>query len=216
MIRIFPSLIAADILNLQNEIMALESYCDGYHIDVMDNHFVPNLTWGQMFVDKINTVVAKPSWVHLMVDNPENWVEYLSLQPKSILTFHFEATSEVKNVCEHIEKRKWIPSIAINPKTPVEKVFPFLDVVHHVLVMSVEPGFSGQHFINEVVEKVDLLVSHVQKHRLQCVIAMDGGIDKTNIAMLAKKGIQDFGVGSGIFAQPDKIEALQKLYQLAK
>jgi len=109
-----------------------------------------------------------------------------------------------------------IPSIAINPKTPVEKIFPFLDIIHHVLIMSVEPGFSGQAFLPEVVDKVDTLVSYVQMRGLKCTVAMDGGISQDNIAMLAKKGVQDFGVGSAIFSKPDKVAVLKNLYELAQ
>ena len=214
MAKIYPSLISSDILNLQNEIKLLEPYCEGYHIDIMDNHFVPNLTWGQMFVDEIDRVTAKPLWVHLMVDNPEYWVKILSLNANSILTFHFESTQKIKTISDRIKKKNMIPSIAINPKTPVEKIFPFLDIIHHVVVMSVEPGFSGQSFIKEVVDKVDTIVSYVQMRGLKCDVAMDGGIDEGNISMLAQKGVQDFAVGSGIFSKPDKIKALKKLYEL--
>jgi len=216
MAAIYPSLICADILNLQKEIKLLEPYCEGYHIDIMDNHFVPNLTWGSMFVNEIDKITAKPLWVHLMVDDPENWIEILSLNANSILSFHFESTQKIKTISDRIKKKNWIPSIAINPKTPVEKIFPFLDIIHHVLIMSVEPGFSGQSFIKEVVDKVDTLVSYVQMSGLKCTVAMDGGISQDNIAMLAKKGVHDFGVGSGIFSQPDKVEALKKLYKLAQ
>ena len=216
MARIYPSLIAADVLNLQNEIKKMEPYCEGYHIDIMDNHFVPNLTWGQMFVSEIDKITAKPLWVQLMVDDPENWVETLSLNANSILSFHFESTQKIKTISDRIKNKNWVPSIAINPKTPVEKIFPFLDVIHHVLIMSVEPGFSGQPFLKEVVKKVDTLVSYVQMSGLKCTVAMDGGVDETNIAMLAQKGVQDFGIGSGIFSKPEKIEALKKLYELAK
>jgi len=96
MVRIYPSLIAADILNLQEEIKLLEPYCEGFHIDIMDNHFVPNLTWGQMFVDAIDRATAKPLWVQLMVDDPDYWTEILSLNANSIVSFHFESTQKIK------------------------------------------------------------------------------------------------------------------------
>ncbi|MFC1842376.1 ribulose-phosphate 3-epimerase [Candidatus Dependentiae bacterium] len=215
MVKIYPSLIAADILNLQREIKLLEPYCQGYHVDIMDNHFVPNLTWGQMFVDAIDRITAKPLWVQLMVDDPQNWVDFLALNANSIVTFHFESTSSVKNISDRIKKKNWVPSIAINPKTPVEKIFPFLDIIPHVVIMSVEPGFSGQDFLPKVIDKVDTLVSYCQMRGLKITVGMDGGIKEDNISMLAKKGVEDFVIGSGIFNHENRISAIKKLYELA-
>jgi len=216
--KIYPSLMSADLLNLQKEIEILErSNIAGYHIDIMDDHFVPNLTWGKMFVQAFASVTSKPLWVHLMVDNYHRWVDLLLpiLNADSIVTFHFESKNKFKEVSSLIEKNNFIPSIAIKPKTPVEEVFSFLDVIHHVLVMSVEPGFSGQPFLPEVIQKVDTLVSACQINGSDVTIAMDGGIKEDNIYMLAQKGVEDFAVGSGIFNYEDRIAAVKRLYDLA-
>ena len=216
MIRIFPSIMAADQLNMQKEIELLDPYCDGYHIDIMDDHFVPNLTWGIDFVDAVNKATAKPLWVQLMVEHTTKWVEKISLNANSILTFHIESAKEIRSLVDLIKKKNIVPSIAINPKTPVERIFPFLDIIHHVVVMSVEPGFSGQPFLPEVVEKVDALKSYCENLGIKITIAMDGGISKKNIGMLAKKGVEDFAIASAIFKKPDPVEAIKKLYEICK
>ena len=161
MINIYPSLISADLMNLEKEIKLLEPYCTGFHIDVMDNHFVPNLTWGKMFIDAIGKITKKPLWVHLMIDNPSIFIDTLVLSPESILTFHIESASDVKKLSRRIKEKNIIPSIAVSPKTPVEKIFPFLDLVDHILIMTVEPGFSGQCFLQSSKSKIEKLFSHV-------------------------------------------------------
>ena len=219
MSQIYPSLMAGDILNLQREIEILEkSEAAGYHIDIMDGHFVPNLTWGQMFVEAFNRVTIKPLWVHLMVDDYHRWVDFLLpvLSDNSIVTFHFESKNNFREASVLIKENNLIPSIAINPKTPVEKVFPFLDVIHHVLIMSVEPGYSGQPFLPEIINKIDTLVSACQMNESKVTIAMDGGIKEDNIALLAQKGVEQFAVGSGIFDHTDRVAAVKKLYDLTK
>lgn len=219
MAKIYPSLMAADLLNLQREIEILEkSDIAGYHIDIMDDHFVPNLTWGKMFVSAFASITEKPLWVHLMVDNHHRWVDLLLpvLNANSIVTFHFESKNKFREVSDLIKNNNFIPSIAINPKTPVEEVFPFLDVIHHVLIMSVEPGFSGQPFLPEVADKVDMLISACQINGSAVTVAMDGGINEDNIAWLAQKGVEEFGVGSGIFKYEDRIAAVKKLYDLTQ
>jgi len=216
MARIFPSIMAADLLNMQKEIEILEPHCDGYHIDIMDDHFVPNITWGIDFVDAVNKLTAKPLWVQLMVENTDRWVEMIDLNANSILTFHIESAKEIRVLVDRIQKKNIVPSIAINPKTPVERIFPLLDVIRHVLVMSVEPGFSGQPFLPEVLDKVDTLVSYCSNIGEKITIAMDGGISEKNIGMLSEKGVEDFSVGSAIFKNPNRVEAVKKLYSMCK
>jgi len=116
---IYPSLIAADLLNLGTIIETFNPICDGFHVDIMDNHFVPNLTWGAAFANAIARASRKPTWVHLMVDNPHEWLEILELTPGSTLTFHIENSFEKTNLIRCIKEKNLKASIAINPKTPV-------------------------------------------------------------------------------------------------
>ncbi|MCX5925369.1 MAG: ribulose-phosphate 3-epimerase [Candidatus Dependentiae bacterium] len=129
MAYIFPSLISSDLLHLEKTIKNLSPHSAGYHIDIMDNHFVPNLTWGLPFIAAISTVATKPLWIHLMVDNPETWVTTMQIPQGSIISFHLEAVADSKKIyalIAAIQKKKWRASIAISPDTDIEKLFPFL------------------------------------------------------------------------------------------
>ncbi len=216
MAHIFPSLISADPLNLQKEIELLDPHTDGYHLDVMDNHFVPNLTWGPMIINAIAKTTRRKLWVHLMVDNPMDWDALLFIPPGSIFSFHFETKKEIPRLIKKIKEKKWEASLAINPKTPVEEIFPILGVLDQVLLMSVEPGFSGQSFLKAVMKKLDKLSAYRQTSGLNFRIGMDGGINAQNITQLAQKGVDDFAIAASIFHQADRAAALQGLKKLVQ
>ena len=211
MAKIFPSLIAADLMNLRREMEILDPHCDGYHLDVMDNHFVPNLTWGAQFINAIASTTAKPLWVHLMVDDPTKWIEILTLTPHSTITFHVESAGQIRKNIERLKEKNIHPGLALNPQTPIETVFPFLDAIDSILVMSVEAGFSGQSFIPKTIEKLKPLVGHKQTNDLKFSIGMDGGITKNNIGDLAQKGVDWFAVASSIFSMPNHVKAIEEL-----
>ena len=208
---IYPSLIGGNQLNLQKEIETLDPHCAGYHLDVMDNHFVPNLTMGPDVVNAIATVTNRQLWVHLMVENPENIIERLVLPPESIVSFHLETTESPTPLIKRIKEKKWIPSIAISPKTEVAKVFPLLELANHVLIMSVEPGFAGQPFIPEVTRKIEPIIGYANTSGKPITIGIDGGIGKENIGMLVDKGIDHIAIASGIFDHEDPALALHEL-----
>jgi len=214
---IYPSLIGADQLNLAQTIQRLNPYVIGYHLDVMDNHFVPNLTWGAPTVNAISQVTDHVLWVHLMVTNPTDWLDTLKLKPGSIISFHYEALHESKApIIKAIKQKGWLASVTINPNTPVEDIFHLLPSVDQVLIMSVEPGFSGQIFIIDVVEKIEPLITYRRAHNLDFRIGIDGGINEDNIAMLINKGADDVAIASGIFAHSDPVEALKRLEKMCK
>jgi len=213
---IYPSLISADLLNLEKTIKNLDPYCAGYHLDVMDNHFVPNLTWGPAFINAINKSTTKQIWVHLMVDDAESMIRSMQLKPGSTLSFHIETKQEKSKLIDHIKEKKWKPSIAVSPKTDISQTFPFLPLIDQVLIMSVEPGFSGQAFMPSVLDKVSTLVQYRNEHSLSFSIAMDGGISKDNIAQLAQLGVEEFAVATAVFGAKDSVNALQELEELIK
>jgi ribulose-phosphate 3-epimerase len=215
MARIFPSLTAADQLNLEREIKLLEPYCEGFHLDVMDNHFVPNITWGADTVNAIARLTDRILWVHLMVDNPAEFMKTLALPAGSIVTIHREAIGNNINILNRIKEKDWVPGIVISPKTPVEEIFPLLDVLHHVTIMSVEPGFAGQQFLPSAIEKIEHLIGYRETSGLKFEIALDGGINEHNIADLSQRGVDVFGVASAIFGKQDPVTALQHLQKLA-
>lgn len=213
--EIFPSLISSDLLNLQKTIETLNDHCNGYHIDIMDNHFVPNLTWGHTFSNAIANITILPLHVHLMVDNPVDWIDRLRLRNQDIFIFHIEAIKVVRaveNIIFNIRNKGWKIGIAIKPQTDVSTVYKFLKDLDHVLIMSVEPGFSGQKFMPKVAEKVERLIERRDELALNFKIGMDGGIGKDNIKMLTELGVDQLGVASAIFSQPDYLKALQELY----
>ncbi len=214
--NLYPSLISADLLNLEKTIHALESYCAGFHLDVMDNHFVPNLTMGPDFVNAIARACNKPVWVHLMVDTPETLIESLNLKPGSTVSFHIEATDKILDCIKNITEKKLKAGLAISPKTDVEKSFPFLDKVDQLLLMSVEPGYSGQPFIESAVDKIAPLAELRTQKKMNFRIAMDGGINATNISALTTKGVDDFALAAAIFNQPNPAAALQQLTKLTQ
>jgi ribulose-phosphate 3-epimerase len=216
--EIYPSLISGDILNLETVIKNLEPIADGLHIDVMDNHFVPNLTWGPGFVNEFSKKTSLASHVHLMVDNPASWIKRIELREKDAFIFHIEAVKnieEAKKIIEEVKQKNWQVGIALNPKTSLEKIYDIIHLLDVVLLMSVEPGFSGQSFISSVVEKVSPLVALRKEKQLSFSISMDGGIGKDTIAMLKEKGVDNVGVASAIFSNKNYQDELKKLKALA-
>ncbi len=238
--EIFPSLISADLLNLEEVIKRFDSNCDGYHIDVMDDHFVPNLTWGPVFANAILQKTTLPIHLHLMVDDPVKWLDRVAFRRDDIFIFHVEAMSsdqKIKDLIRDVKLKGCKVGIALNPKTEVDTIFEYLPDLDHVLLMSVEPGFSGQKFMPEVTGKIASLLQkrdaiteptlekkearpirvmfeEGDKPRAGFKLGMDGGIGPENIKMLAEMGVEQVGVASAIFSQKNPIQALQNLYKI--
>lgn len=211
MVRIYPSIISADLTHLAQDIKNIEPYCDGFHLDIMDNHFVPNLTFGIDMIHAIAKITTKQLWIHLMVDTPDTWIEKITLPPNTIISFHIESTINAEKVVLRIKEKKWLASIAINPKTNADEIFSLCHLIDQVLAMSVEPGFSGQHFLESTVAKIPQLMQYKKQHNLSFAIGMDGGIDPENIGLLAQKGVTDFAIASAIFKHDNPILAIEQL-----
>ena len=211
MAKIFPSLISGDLLNLKKQIKELDPHCDGYHVDVMDDHFVPNLTWGAQFINAIAATTKKPLFIHLMVEHPEVWPSRLTLSENSTICFHIESTFSPELVTRLITEKNIEPAISIKPSTPIEEIIPTLEYIHHVLLMSVEPGFSGKQFLPESVTKLNELTHAKDDQKLSFSISMDGGIGIGNIRMLNNLGVDMFGIGSAIFNSNDPVENIKNL-----
>ena len=209
-VKIFPSLISGDLLNLADQIKKLEPHCDGFHIDVMDFHFVPNLTWGPAHVNAIRSVTEKQIWVDLLVDKPDHYLDRMALKSGDIVSVHYESTypNEIFNT---IKNKGWCASLALDPKTPLEAIEPFMGEIDHVLLMSVIPGFSGQAFIPASIERIKKLNELRTKAGAQFTIGMDGGLDEQTLPQVADYGLDTAGIASGIFNQPNPVEAIKKL-----
>lgn len=213
MVRIYPSLMAADPLCLKNEIQLLAPYCAGFHLDVMDNHFAHNITWG---ADTVNAIaqLGNSVWVHLMVEKPDLFYDTLLLPEDSIVSFHIESDVDVFEFIKIIREKKHKVSLAISPKTPISRIVSFLGIIDQVLLMSVEPGFSGQPFLKSSLPRLDELVMYRQERGNSFRIGIDGGIDATNITTVVEKGVDDCAVATAIFQQQDHVAALQRLQEL--
>lgn len=213
--NIFPSLISADLLNLAEVMHILEPHCGGFHIDIMDFHFVPNLTWGPMFVNAIRRATKNTLWVHLMVDAPERYFDLMQLATGDWVTVHYEHVCQQKTILEDMRARGWRTGIAINPEESVEVIVPLAQHIDHVLLMSVIPGFSGQEFIPETLEKLKKLHEIKKTLRAHFVIAMDGGINKNNLGAIASIGVDAIAIANGIFGEKNYVIALKNLHALS-
>lgn len=175
---IAPSILSADFANLEKEIKAVaEAGADWIHVDVMDGHFVPNLTIGAPVVKALKKVSPLPLDVHLMIENPENYVDDFAAAGADYLTIHIEATDQVERTLKQIRAAGMKPGITLRPQTAVEDLEPYLELVDLVLVMSVNPGFGGQSFMVEQVEKADWLKEQREARGLKFLIEIDGGIN---------------------------------------
>lgn len=202
----------ADQLRLGDEVALLDPHCFGFHLDIMDGHFVPNITFGPTVANAVDRASVHPSWVHLMVDNPSLCIDALQLKPHSIVSFHLETNVDHEMVIYNIKEKNYRPSLAINPKTPPEKLFDFLNrMVDHVLIMSVEPGFSGQKFLPAVLHKVAVLHDFRRKHGLPFTIGLDGGITAALIPSIKQHCVDQIAVSSAIFTEKDRLAALERL-----
>lgn len=212
MVKVFPSLMAADQTNLQHTIAQLSDHCDGFHLDVMDGHFVPNLAFSYDAVNEIARITKLPLFVHLMVEDLELALRSLQLPPQTIVAFHPEVTDDPASVAHTMKKRLWIPSIAHTPGNSTAELYPALSWANHILIMGVKPGFSGQEMLPESLAFLDEIYGYKKTHNLNLTIALDGGVTLENIQTLISRGAEQLCLGSAIFGAPDPVTALQKIY----
>ena len=205
-----PSLLAADFSRLREEIQAVEKAgADEIHIDVMDGHFVPDLTLGPPVVKKIRPVTTLPFDVHLMVRKPENFITPFARAGANRLTFHIESVSDPLKVIRQIKSLNVKAGLTLRPSTPVEALLPFLKSVDLILVMTVEPGKGGQAFLTKQTEKIKILKNSADKLTRPPLIAVDGGITPETAK---QAGSADMLIsGSYIFNSPSYIEAVSRL-----
>jgi len=213
-IQIAPSLLSADFSRLAEEVRDVErAGCDVLHIDVMDGHFVPNLTIGPLVVAAIRQVTKLPLDVHLMIEEPERYIAHFIQLGASILTFHVEATHHVNRVIQLIKQSGVKAGISLNPHTPVsmlENILPDIDVV---LIMSVNPGFGGQKFLPLALDKVKKLNQMRKSIGAGFLIEVDGGVDEKNASMLIDCGVDVLVAGNTIFSSSQPEQTIQNLKQ---
>ncbi|MBW8871944.1 MAG: ribulose-phosphate 3-epimerase [Leifsonia sp.] len=208
--RINPSILAADFVNMQSELERIAT-ADLVHVDVMDNHFVPNLTFGPQMVGRIQDVSPIPLDVHLMIDDPDRWaLGYAELGAYSV-TFHAEAAHDPVSLARRLRAIGARAGIALKPGTGVERYLELLDEFDQVLVMTVEPGFGGQSFMPEMMPKLQLLREAVEARGLDVWLQVDGGVTEETIVTAAAAGADTFVAGSSVFrGEPaERIAALR-------
>ncbi|MDX4059339.1 ribulose-phosphate 3-epimerase [Aliarcobacter skirrowii] len=207
-----PSILSADFGNLEKEIKAIcEAGCDLVHVDVMDGHFVPNLTIGPVVVEPVSKHSLKPLDIHLMVENNNFFVDlFASLKPK-YLSFHIESEKHPHRLIQKIRSLGISPAITLNPHTKVEDIEYLLQDLDMVLLMSVNPGFGGQKFIPTILEKVKTLKELINKRNPNCLIEVDGGVSDKNIKELKDAGVDIVVAGSFIFGSGDYKKAINSL-----
>ena len=202
LVKISPSILAADFSKLGNEIQDLEkAKADLIHIDVMDGHFVPNITIGPEVITKLRKYTSLPFDVHLMISPVHNFIKNFAEAGSDIITIHPEATNDLVSSIKKIKSFNKKAGVSLNPETPVEKVLPVLKLIDLVLVMSVNPGFGGQKFIKDTLDKVKILRKEIDTLKLKTQIEIDGGINFENAIMAKEAGVDILVSGTTIFKE---------------
>lgn len=211
---IAPSILSADFACLGREVAEI-STADWVHVDVMDGHFVPNLSFGLPVMKAVKKVTDMPLDCHLMIDNPEKWAPDYARAGAYSVTFHVEATEDPVTLCRTLRDLGCKAGISVKPKTPIEPYLDILNEVDMVLVMSVEPGFGGQSFMPEVLSKVEILRNVIDERNLDTLIQIDGGIAVDTIGVSYAAGVDCFVAGSAVYNKNDRAEAIQELRDAA-
>ncbi len=210
--KISPSILSADFLRLGEEVQALEKAgADYIHVDIMDGHFVPNLTIGPPVLKALRRITSLPLDVHLMIENPDQYLAAFAEAGAAILTVHVEAVVHLHRTLSEIRALGAKAGVSLNPATPVCLIEPALEYADLVLVMTVNPGFGGQEFIPEVLPKIGQIRSLIDKNRERVELEVDGGIKTENIGSIAAAGADVFVSGSGIFKKPDYQKTISEM-----
>ena len=212
--KIAPSILSADFSRLAEEVRTVEEAgADVIHVDVMDGHFVPNITIGPLVVQGLKKLTSLPLDVHLMIENPERYVEVFAQAGSDWITIHAEVCPNLKRMIRKVRQLNARPGIVLKPATPLKTLFPVLDDIDLVLIMSVNPGFGGQSFIPATLKKIERLRKIIDQNGYSMEIEVDGGVKIENIGEVSRAGGDIFVVGTGIFKTKDYEETIRKLRQ---
>lgn len=213
-VRINPSILSADFVNFERDFATIAN-ADLIHVDVMDNHFVPNLTFGQPMVARMQQVTPLPLDIHLMIENADRWAPSYAETGAYSVTFHAETTAEPVKLARRLREIGARAGIAIKPGTSVDAYLDILDEFDQLLVMTVEPGFGGQAMIEHTLTKVSQARRKIDAEKLEVWLQVDGGIDEQNIERVAEAGADTFVAGSAVFRAEDRGLQIERLRALA-
>ncbi len=213
--RIAPSILSADFSKLGEEVIAVEKAgADYIHIDVMDGHFVPNITIGPLVVEAVRKVTCLPLDVHLMIDNPDNYLEDFVTAGSDLIGVHVEVVPHLHRTVQRIKELGAMACVVLNPTTSLDTLEYILKDVDMVLIMTVNPGFGGQKFITAMLEKIKRLRKIIDSRGLDVDLQVDGGINMNTIADVAKAGADVFVAGSAIFGSDDYSKTISRFREI--
>lgn len=210
--KIAPSLLSCDFSKMGDEIKRMDACgADWMHLDVMDGHFVPNITFGAPVIKTVRGYTDKPFDVHLMISDPLKYADDFIDAGADIITFHIECDSDIRQTIDKIKSRNVKVGLVVKPNTPASAVFPYLKDLDLVLVMTVEPGFGGQSFMADMLPKVAEIKAEARKLGIETPVEVDGGISDSTIAQAAKAGVDICVAGTAVFKAEDAVKAIQEL-----
>ena len=215
--KIAPSFLSCDFSKLGEELVRMDkAHADLIHLDVMDGHFVPNITFGAPVIKWARPYTKLPFDVHLMISEPHRYVKDFAQAGADIITFHTECGSDISSTIDLISSYGIKPGLVIKPNTPASDVFPYLDKLYMVLIMTVEPGFGGQSFMADMLPKVKEIKDYAKSIGKEILIEADGGINETTIAQCAQAGIDICVSGTGVFKAENAENAIAQLKALCE
>ena len=211
MVQIAPSMLSADFLHLEKDVKMVNEYADIFHLDIMDGVFVPNLSYGFPVVEAIASMATKPLDVHLMIVNPEKYVQRFAQVGAGMISFHLNATDDPDSVLALVRENGAKAGLVINPDIPVESLFPHLKNCDYILLMSVFAGFGGQKFIEDTYQRIRTLKAEIVRQGLEIPIEVDGGVSSANAAALVEAGAEILVAGSAVFKAESPKEMIEAM-----